>query len=105
MSTSLWTHPRKSRRPTINPDYWYKLARQTLSLMRNKDRPIFLGEICQQARVSIETAEKILTDLIEQNLVQVLDGQSPSYTLVNPQDIPRGDWDTIPFHIFHNPMK
>lgn len=81
----------------LNPKFWQKVSRQILSLMKNRARPILLGEVCQEVKIGINAAEKFILSLIEMNLVRVIDGGlSPKYVLVNPQVIPMGDWDTIP---------
>lgn len=97
--------------PQLNPEYWCKVARLTLSLLRNRERPVLVGEVSLWTGMNLKQTTTLLETLSVKNLVRLAtDEEIPSksqsghaYLLVNPQVIPRGDYDQIPIAILGAP--
>lgn len=98
---------RSSFDPHLNPAYWIMVARQILSLLRNRARPVLIGEVSLWISMSLKQTEILLDMLVEKDLVKrMTEGEMPSrdaVVLVDPKLIPMGDYDQIPISILGAP--
>ena len=91
----------------LNPDFWTKSARQALSLLRNRDRPVLIGEISLHLALSLNQTESLLDSLADKGLVMRATSadlaSKNAFVLVNPQLVPMGDYEQVPLAILGSP--